>query len=376
MAPSAWRRAEDIGIGRVIEFPRSILIPISDFALGGTERIAIRLANAWAAKGCTVTLFCGEDIGALAGMIDRAGVRVVEAGIKRGQGSRKRLGEAAASHLTGQPADACFIPGNFHWPTIAPIAALTPRPKIVAQISAAVMKPQRQGLRRKLYEARMARLLRGADAAVTLSHQALEDAAAILPRAKLHAIPLPALENDTAPPSPASGCTIMAAGRLVPEKGFYDLMEAFARIDRPDARLLIVGAGPDEARLRARAVELAIADRVTLPGYAPDIRPHLDASRLFVLSSHFEGYAAVLIEALAAGRPIVATDCTPATGELLTEPESGAVVPVGDPAAMALAITAMLARPAPDPHALAAKVSHFRIGPVADRYLDLFASLR
>ncbi len=358
-----------------MRFPRLILVPISDFALGGTERIAIRLANAWAARGCAVTLFCGQDKGALAGMVDRARVKVVEAGIARGRGSRRRLGKAAARHLAREPADACFIPGNFHWPAIAPIAASKARPNIVVQISAAILKPQRQGWRRKLYEAQMARLLAEADAIVTLSQDALEDAAAIVPRAKLRTIPLPALEDDVAPPIPATGTTIMAAGRLVPEKGFHELIEAFALLDRPKTDLLIVGAGPDEARLRARAAKLGIADRLELPGYAPDIRPYLDRARLFVLSSHFEGYAAVLVEALAAGRPVVATDCTPATGELFTDAQTGAVVPIGDPAAMAVAIAAMLDRPVPDPQQLAAKVAPFRIGPVAERYLALFASL-
>ena len=113
---------------------------------------------------------------------------------------------------------------------------------------------------------------------------------------------------------------------------------------------------------------------MTLPGYATDPRTWLDAARLAVLPSRFEGYPAVLIEAFAAGRPIVATDCTPATAELI-DSRSGRVVPVDDVPAMAAAIETMLALPPPDRAALAAKVSHHRIGPVAEAYLDLFARL-
>jgi glycosyltransferase involved in cell wall biosynthesis len=63
-----------------------------------------------------------------------------------------------------------------------------------------------------------------------------------------------------------------------------------------------------------------VADRVRLPGYVPDIRPWLAIARTFLLTSWYEGYAAVIVEALGAGRPVVSTDCTPAARELLGEP--------------------------------------------------------
>ena len=126
-------------------------------------------------------------------------------------------------------------------------------------------------------------------------------------------------------------------------------------------------------RRQSRALE--IADRVEFIGYVTDIRPWLDAARLFVLASDFEGYPAVLVEALAAGRPVVATDCTPAT-RLLDAPGAGTVVPLDDSEALARAISAMLAQSPPDPEALAALVAHHRIGAVATEYLDLFAALR
>jgi glycosyltransferase involved in cell wall biosynthesis len=115
-----------------------------------------------------------------------------------------------------------------------------------------------------------------------------------------------------------------------------------------------------------------VADRVELPGYVPDIRPWLDEARVFLLSSRWEGYGAVVIEALAAGRPVVSTDCTPAAHELIARTGCGAVTPVGDPQALADALSAELAAEPPDVAALGATVDGYRIGAIADAYLELF----
>ncbi len=355
--------------------PRSICIVLQDFALGGTERIALRLAKAWSEAGQTVTIFCGEAGGPLTGLIGGSAVRVVVAPgrLRRRPGSVTRLGAATARFLQHDPHDACFIPGNFHWNAIPPIARLPKRvrPRIIAQVSATISKPQRQGLRRSGFRWKLRHFLNRADAVVTLSKAAQAETQALI-RTPVHTIALPALPDVLPAPTRAGGRTIMAAGRLVREKGFQDLIAAFALLEDADARLLIVGEGPYRPALEAQVAELGLGDRVSLPGFTEDIRPALDAARLFVLSSHYEGYAAVVIEALAAGRPVVATDCTPATHELLVDDRFGATVPIGDPAAMAAAITHMLALPAPDPDVLAAAVDGFRIGPVAQAYLDLF----
>lgn len=326
-----------------------------------------------------VTLLCGADRGRLGALIDRERIRVIEASptIARGRWSRHRLGREAAKLAADERFDACFIPGNYHWPAIGALAALPDavRPRIVAQVSAALVKPQRSGLRRWLFERTLQRHLEGADAVATLARQASADLHAIAPDLRCVAIPLPALDDDEPAPVAAQGTTIMAAGRLVPEKGFHHLVAALAKLPDPAVRLRIVGAGPEEKRLRDYARRLGLADRVDLHGYSADIRPLLRDARLFVLSSLFEGYAAVIVEALAAGLPVVATACTPAVEDLLSDPAVGRAVPIGDAGALAEAIAAMLSQPPPDPVATAALVADHRIGPVACDYLDLFAAL-
>ncbi len=357
--------------------PPSILVVLHDFALGGTERVAVRLAEAWAKQGVAVTIFAGSDAGPLRVLAGNAvEIVVAEPSIPRGSGSRRRLAQAARAFVEQRRFDGVFIPGNFHWSVAAALAGSGI--PVVAQVSAALDKPQRGRLRQWAFEVRMRHLLRGVEAVVALSDVARDQVDRILRRPVTTTIALPALSDDPAPPLPIPETkqpVVLAAGRLVPEKGFALLIDAIAKLPRGTARLVIVGDGPEADALRRQSETLGLADRVELVGYVADIRPWLDAARLFVLASDFEGYPAVLVEALAAGRPVVATDCTPAT-RLLDAPGAGMVVPLNDSEALARGISAMLVQSPPDPEALAALVAHHRIGAVAAAYLDLFAGLR
>ncbi len=165
----------------------------------------------------------------------------------------------------------------------------------------------------------------------------------------------------------------LAAGRFeIEQKGFDLLLDAMARLEGGDARLVLLGDGPLRVRLAAHAARLGIADRVSMPGHVATIREALDQARLYVVSSDYEGYPAVAIEALAAGVPVVATDCSPAMREILCDPIRGTIVPSGDTAALAAAIDARLGASPPARALLAATVIGHRIGPIAGQYLDLF----
>lgn len=112
--------------------------------------------------------------------------------------------------------------------------------------------------------------------------------------------------------------TVVTFGRLHVQKGFDVLLSAFSRVraERPLARLLLIGIGPEEARLRVLASDLGL--RVDIAGAEADVillglRPnplrYLQVGRLFVLPSRFEGLPNALIEALASGADILASDC-------------------------------------------------------------------
>jgi glycosyltransferase involved in cell wall biosynthesis len=112
-----------------------------------------------------------------------------------------------------------------------------------------------------------------------------------------------------------------------------------------------------------------------MPGEVRDVRAWLDRADLLVSSSRWEGLQAAPIEALAAGCPVVATDCPGGARETLDGGRLGILVPVRDAAAMARAMRAQLDHP-PDPHSLAAGAARFLPDGKAEQYLRLFDSLR
>jgi glycosyltransferase involved in cell wall biosynthesis len=143
---------------------------------------------------------------------------------------------------------------------------------------------------------------------------------------------------------PENAPLIGAIGRLDWQKGFPDLLKAFAMLDLSDARLVIAGDGPDWEELVAMIGYLGLAGRVALPGFVEDVPGLLADLDLFVLSSHREGHPMVLLEAMAMALPVVATDIA-GVGDTIAEGVDGRLVPVGDVVALAEAITAAVADP-------------------------------
>ena len=135
---------------------------------------------------------------------------------------------------------------------------------------------------------------------------------------------------------------LIAAGRMVRQKRFDNLLRAFAKVKHQGASLTILGDGPLRPSLEKLAQTLGIADRISMPGYVGDIIPSLRKSDLFVLSSDYEGLPGVILEALACNVPVATTESFFAARELLGGASSCAVVPIGDPAALASAIDACL----------------------------------
>jgi glycosyltransferase involved in cell wall biosynthesis len=137
---------------------------------------------------------------------------------------------------------------------------------------------------------------------------------------------------------------VLGVGRLSPEKGFVDLIDAFARMMRSDARLVIAGEGPERCRLVARVDTLGLADRVTFLGHVGDPTPLYRKARVVAIPSRTEAFGLVVVEALAHGLPVVATACE-GPMEILESGRFGRIVAKGDTAAMTEALTAALEAP-------------------------------
>jgi glycosyltransferase involved in cell wall biosynthesis len=139
--------------------------------------------------------------------------------------------------------------------------------------------------------------------------------------------------------------TVIALGRLHRQKNFALLLRAWARAERGDARLIILGDGPEAPMLKALAAELGVAETVTFAGYQADPLPWFAQADLFALSSRYEGLPAVLIEAMAFDLPIVSTDCFEAARELLGDTPGCLLVPPNNENAFASALSDQLRRP-------------------------------
>jgi glycosyltransferase involved in cell wall biosynthesis len=173
---------------------------------------------------------------------------------------------------------------------------------------------------------------------------------------------------------PGAPPVVLAAGRLVPQKDFPMLLRAFARLRaaRP-ARLMILGQGRGSepaAALWELARELGVAEDFALPGFVDNPFAYMARASVFVLSSAWEGFGNVLVEAMVCGCPVVSTDCPSGPSEILEAGRFGALVPIGDDAAMAGAIAACLDDP-PDPAALRRRAEAFSMERAVDAYLKV-----
>ncbi|GAB3678629.1 glycosyltransferase [Salinisphaera aquimarina] len=164
---------------------------------------------------------------------------------------------------------------------------------------------------------------------------------------------------------------VVATGRLEAQKDFATLIAAFAQVRECRAvRLMILGEGSLREALQHQAEALGVAADVELCGWVDNPYAYMSRASVFVLSSVWEGLGNVLIEAMACGCPVVATDCPSGPREILADGRHGPLVAMGDPASLARAITTTLDAP-PEPAGLRHRAQDFSIDRSADSYSAL-----
>lgn len=175
---------------------------------------------------------------------------------------------------------------------------------------------------------------------------------------------------------------VISAGRLARQKGYDQLLEAWTHVVRkhPDWELRIFGGGPRKKDLQQRIDRLGIGERARLMGYTDDLTAELGAAGFYVMSSRFEGFPMVLLEAMASHLPVVSYDCPHGPRDLLTPGQDGLLVRRRrKPRALAKAMIRMIEMDAQQRHdmgsAAVAKAQQYALPTIARRWEDLLEEL-
>ncbi|CAG9187239.1 glycosyltransferase family 4 protein [Cupriavidus pinatubonensis] len=170
---------------------------------------------------------------------------------------------------------------------------------------------------------------------------------ALRPRSHVVAIPNPLPFPFPEEPAQRTSKTVLAMGRLVHAKGFDVLIQAWKRVaaEAPDWKLVIHGEGEERRALTKLIKELGLQEMVRLPGICLDATEAYRKASIFCLSSRYEGFGLVLVEAMAFGLPIVSTDCETGPRELLEAGENAVVVPTENPEALANGLLLVIQQP-------------------------------
>ncbi len=175
---------------------------------------------------------------------------------------------------------------------------------------------------------------------------------------------------------PLAAPLIGIVGRLVPIKNHALFLQMAAQViaAQPAARFAIIGDGESRSEIEAQVAALGLRDAVTFTGWQTDLKPIYSDLDVLVISSHNEGTPVSLIEALAAGVPVVST-AVGGVPDLLRGGDWGELVPPGDPAALAAAVLAALAQPAATPAVQQAVIAEYDIARLADDLAALYRDL-
>jgi glycosyltransferase involved in cell wall biosynthesis len=198
-------------------------------------------------------------------------------------------------------------------------------------------------------------------------------------RTKVRAIPNPVPPSD-APAADPDAKVVIAAGRLNLQKGFDLLIPAFAEVARrhPDWRLRIYGSGPERPRLQAQIDALGAGEQIALLGRSERLGEAMAEASIFALSSRWEGFPMVLLEALGSGLAVVSFDCPTGPRDMVRDGREGVLVPPEDAAALAAALDALIADSAKRrafSEAARRRAGDFDVAAVGERFEALLAQL-
>ena len=358
-----------------------ISVLLAKWSISGVPRMRINLVHCIAQAGYRVDLVL--FVGSLPEVERNAlpdNVRVIEFGKERVGAALPRL---VSYFRTNRPV--AVIAAETHLNLSAILALQISR--IKAQVSVSTHVPPTLAASRPLWhKARLVHVLAHflysrADAVVAISAGMADTLSESLrfPRESIHVIHNPVVNDalfEKARLSPGDLFhtidvpIVLGVGRLRSSKGFLDLIDAFAKLSaQRDVHLVILGEGSQRPKLEARVRELGL-DNVSLPGAVSNPFAWMARAQLFVSASHFEGLSNVMIEALACGCPVVATDCPTGPSEILSDGRYGELVAMKDTDALAGAMARTLDAPL-DENTLRARAMDFHAERILNKYLSV-----
>jgi glycosyltransferase involved in cell wall biosynthesis len=351
------------------------------FRGGGAERVMVTLARGLAASGCRTDLVVAQTEGPNLPLTSD-GIRIVDLGARRVLAALPGLvtylrRERPAAVLSALPH--CNVVAVW-----ARRAAGVATRLVVSEHTIPSESARHSRLRRaRILPHFMRRAYPKADAIVAVSDGVAANLAVLagVSRSRItciyNPIVAPAIERLAAEPvdhpwlEAGQPAVVLGVGRLTAAKDYSTLVRAFARLrTRRACRLVILGEGEDRARLEALAGSLGVGAEVSLPGYVANPFAYMARAALFVSSSRWEGFGNALVEAMACGTPVIATDCD-GPREILEDGRHGPLTPVGDVAALAGAIESELGRP---PRAtLVTRAQAFTVDAALKKYREVLA---
>jgi glycosyltransferase involved in cell wall biosynthesis len=373
-----------------------LAVMMFDYVPSGVVRNALRIAGAAQQAGLRTEIWTAQGAGDMAREIP-AGVEPRALGIGLGEGyalkARKQSLAGVSAPLARmlselRPRIALSAGNHFHKAAARAVGELAPEvaPRLIGRISNALPRFSWSPL--KLHNSVRKRLAvrrcyQAMDRLIAVSAEVSDDLQNKLhvPSSKITTIPngidIAEVErlgaealahpwfDEGQPP------VIVGAGRLVHQKGFDLLLRAFALArGHGPMRLLILGQGPEAARLQALADRLGVTADVQFAGFVPNPMPYIRRAAAFVLPSRWEGLSNALLEAMASGAPVIATRST-GTTELLGGGRFGALVDVGDVDALASSIRGTLANPPPPVRSIG-RARDFDLVSTLSAYVHLF----
>lgn len=316
---------------------------------GGVERIMLNLARGLNDRHWPVDLVVVKAAGEFAAEIP-PGIRIIDLRARRVRDCLPGLYRYLA---TEKPAALLAAMGHVNVAALLMRRLARSKTRIVVSVHESMSRTSwsQHPLKKRLVPWLNGFFYPWSDAIVAVSDGAADDLARIgrLPRTSIRTIYNPVVMPDLRErgeepldhPWFAKGAppVIVGVGRLTAQKNFAGLIRAFHRVRqaRP-ARLMILGEGHERGDLERLVVELSVEKDVLLPGFVTNPYRYMARASLFALSSGWEALPTVLIEAMAMGTPVVATDCPSGPREILSAGRYGRLVPVNDDLALAGAI--------------------------------------